>query len=193
MRPASPTPPLSRLPELGAIVDHLVVDLRIGRVRSVAFVVTSDVTCTLPLYDVAIGTARRGWRIGIPDALYWFVTPEPAPVARYGTAVSAAVRQRLEPEGITFIGSTYAEVRHGVVLLDPQGGCIKPDRTVALHRGAEGLRPDVAGRGTLRGWTTPLYRDVHLHLSYRPSFAAEQLAEDAGARTAPSALGTTPA
>jgi hypothetical protein len=191
MRPASPTPRLSGLPELGAIVDHLVVDLRIGRAHSVAFVVASDVTCALPLYDVAIATARRGWRLGIPDALYWFVTPEPAPLARYGTAVSAAVHQRLEPEGITFIGSTYAEVRRGVVLLDPQGGCIEPDRTVTLHRGAEGLRPDVAGRGTLPGWTTPLYRDFHLHLSDSPSFAAEQLGEDGGARTARSALGAT--
>ena len=77
------------------------------------------------------------------------------------------------------------------MLLDPQGGCIEPDRTVTLHRGAEGVRPDVAGCGTLPGWTTPLYRDFHLHRSYSPSFAAEQLGEDGGARTAPSALGAT--
>jgi hypothetical protein len=126
MRPAS---------QPGAIIGQLVGELARGRVDSVAFVVASDVTCTLQLYDIAIETARCGWRIGIPDALYWFVTPEPTPLARYGTRVSAALGQRLEPEGITFIGSTYAEVRHGVVLLDPQGGCIKPDRTVMLHGG----------------------------------------------------------
>jgi hypothetical protein len=168
MRPALATPRLSDLPGLGAFVDHLVVDLRIGRVHSVAFVVASDVTCTLPLYDVAIATARCGWRIGIPDAQYWFVTPESAPLARYGTAVSAAVHQRLEPEGITFIGSTYAEVRHGVVLLDPQGGCIKPDRTVTLRGGAESLRPGVASLDCLRPSFSVTRRTAH-----RPRSAAD--------------------
>jgi hypothetical protein len=118
-----------------AIIEQLVGELERGRVHSVAFVLASEVTWALPLYEVAIGTARCGWSIAIPDALYWFVTPEPAPLARYGTAVSAAVRQRLEPEGITFIGSTYPEIRHGVVLLDPRGGCIKPDLSVTLHGG----------------------------------------------------------
>jgi hypothetical protein len=43
----------------------------------------------------------------------------------------------LEPEGITFIGATYAEVRHGVVLLDPQGERIEPDRIVSLNENGE--------------------------------------------------------
>ena len=30
---------------------------------------------------------------------------------------------RLEPEGITFIGSTFADLQPGAVLLDPQGEC----------------------------------------------------------------------
>jgi hypothetical protein len=74
----------------------------------------------LPLYEEAITTARRGWQLGIPDARYWFVTPEPEPA------------ESLEPEGITFIGSTYAEVRDGVVLLDPQDERIQPDRIVSM-------------------------------------------------------------
>jgi hypothetical protein len=41
--------------------------------------------------------------------------------------------ERLEPEGIAFIGSTYADVRHGVVLLDPQAERIEPDRIVSLN------------------------------------------------------------
>jgi hypothetical protein len=58
------------------LVDELVSNLAFGRIRSVAFVVLSDVTWTLPLYDVAIATARRGWRIGLDDVRYWVVTPE---------------------------------------------------------------------------------------------------------------------
>ena len=46
--------------------------------------------------------------------------------------MSIAVQERLEPEGITFIGSTYAEVREGVVLLNPQAERIEPDRIVSL-------------------------------------------------------------
>ena len=83
---------------------------------------------TVPLYDVAIATARLGWRIGLKDVRYWFVTPEPEPV-------SVAASQRLEPEGIAFIGSTYPDVRHGRVLLDPQCESIEVDMVVSLGGG----------------------------------------------------------
>ena len=103
--------------------------------RSVAFVVPSDVTWTMPLYDVAIATARGGWRIGIADVRYWFVTPEPVPLAGCGAAATAAAGERLGPEGISFIGSTYPDVRRGVVLLDPQGESIAVDVVVSLGHG----------------------------------------------------------
>jgi hypothetical protein len=119
------------------LVDRLVSDLAFGRIRSVAFVVPSDVSDTLPLYDVAIATARRGWMIGIDEARYWFVTPEPEPLASLGTAVSDAASERLEPEGITFIGSTYPDVGDGVVWLDPQGESIEADVVVSLGRSGE--------------------------------------------------------
>jgi len=119
------------------LVDRLVSDLAFGRIRSVAFVVGSDISRTLPLYDVAIATARRGWEIGIDEARYWFVTPEPEPLARLGSAVSDAASARLEPEGITFVGSTYPDVRQGVVWLDPQGESIEADVIVGLDRTGE--------------------------------------------------------
>jgi hypothetical protein len=121
----------------GVLIDRLVSNLAFGRIRSVAFVVPSDVSHTMPLYDVAIATARRGWKIGIDEARYWFVTPEPEPLASLGTAVSDAASERLEPEGITFIGSTYSDVRPGVVWLDPQGESIEADVVVTLGRGGE--------------------------------------------------------
>jgi hypothetical protein len=50
--------------------------------------------------------------------------------------VSFAASQRLEPEGIAFIGSTYPDVRHGLVFLDPQGESIEVDLVVSLgHSG----------------------------------------------------------
>jgi hypothetical protein len=118
------------------IVDHLVSELVLGRIRSIAFVVPSDVEMTAPLYDVAIATARRGWKIGLEDVRYWFVTPEAQPV-------SVAASQRLEPEGIVFIGSTYPDVRPGVVLLDPQGESIEVDLVVSLgHNGGFEMTSD---------------------------------------------------
>ena len=127
---------LDRPPRRSGLVDHLVSDVVLGRIRSLAFVVPSDVSMTMPLYDVAIATARGGWKIGIEGVRYWLVTPEPEPLAGFGTAVSVAASQRLEPEGIAFIGSTYPDVRRGVVLLDPQSESIQVDLVVSLgHSG----------------------------------------------------------
>jgi hypothetical protein len=103
-----------------SIAQDLIAELQTGRIRSVAFVVPFESARTLPLYYLAMTTTRRGWQLGIPAVTYWFVTPEPEPLAN------------LEDEGITFIGSTYAEVQHGVVLLDPRDERIEPDRIVCL-------------------------------------------------------------
>ncbi|HET8754644.1 MAG TPA: hypothetical protein VFM58_01455 [Solirubrobacteraceae bacterium] len=131
------------------IVDQLVAELALGRARSVAFVVPSDATQTAPLYDVAIATARRGWMIGLDDVRYWFVTPEPEPVSRAAAA-------RLEPEGIVFVGSTYPEVRHGRVLLDPQGESIEVDLVVGLcPGGAEASPAEPLGVGSAHGSRSP--------------------------------------
>ena len=117
------------------IVDRLVADLAAGRIRSVAFVVPIGVSQTLPLYEVALATTRRGWQRGLEDVRYWFLTPETEPPASFGSS-SCTGRERLESEGITFIGSTYPEVQQGVVLLDPQGESIPVDRVVSLRDGA---------------------------------------------------------
>ena len=110
-----------------SIAQHLIAEIAAGRIQSVAFVVPSDARRTSPLYDLANTTARRGWQLGIPDATYWFVTPEPEAPAS------------LEAEGITFIGSTYADVQDGVVRLDPQDERIEPDLIVSLDEDGEPL------------------------------------------------------
>ena len=114
------------------LVEDLIAELRLGRIRRVAFVVLGEASWTLPLYQVAITTARHGWSIGIADARYWFITSEPAPLAGFGPAARAGISARLEPEGITFIGSTFAHLRPGLVLLDPQGELLEVDRVVTL-------------------------------------------------------------
>jgi hypothetical protein len=125
---------LPPMPNRPSIADRLVAELETGQIRSVAFVVPGDARSTWPLYDLAITTARSGWRLGIPAATYWFVTPEPEPMAGFD--------EGLEPEGITFMGSTYADVSHGVVMLDPQSESIEPDRIVSLSENGEPLLDD---------------------------------------------------
>jgi sulfide:quinone oxidoreductase len=110
----------------------LVCDLEKGDVRRVAFVVPSGASWTLPLYELAIMTARHGWAIGLDGARYWFVTPEPEPLAIFGPAASRAVHEMLEPEGISFIGSARAEVSEGAVRLDRRRERIEADRIVCL-------------------------------------------------------------
>jgi sulfide:quinone oxidoreductase len=101
-----------------AALTRLVSDRDHGDVSRVAFVVPSGASWTLPLYELAIITARHGWSLGIDDTQYWFVTPESEPLAICGASASRAVHAMLEPEGITFIGSTHADVQAGAVVLD---------------------------------------------------------------------------
>jgi sulfide:quinone oxidoreductase len=134
---ARPFPPFQHAITLGGddtteALTHLVSDLERGDVRRVAFVVPSGASWTLPLYELAIMTARHGWAIGIDGAQYWFVTPEREPLAIFGPAASRAIHGMLEPEGITFIGSVRADVRAGAVLLDQQRERIEADRIVCL-------------------------------------------------------------
>jgi sulfide:quinone oxidoreductase len=110
----------------------LVADLERGRVHQVAFVVPSGASWTLPLYELAIMTARHGWSIGLDDARYWLITPEPEPLAIFGPVASRAVHELLEPEGITFVGSACPVVERGVVLLDARAERIEADRIVSL-------------------------------------------------------------
>jgi sulfide:quinone oxidoreductase len=101
-------------------------------VRRVAFVVPTGASWTLPLYELAIMTARHGWSIGLEEARYWLVTPEAEPLAIFGPVASRAVHELLEPEGITFVGSAYAQVERGAVLIDARAQRIDADRVVSL-------------------------------------------------------------
>jgi sulfide:quinone oxidoreductase len=151
---ARPYPPFRHAITLGGedtteALTTLVSDLERGDVRRVAFVVPSGASWTLPLYELAIMTARHGWAIGIDRAQYWLVTPEPQPLTISGSRASRAVHAMLEPEGITFIGSAHAEVQEGTVLLDQRRERIEAERIACLPLlegpRTPGVPTDVAG------------------------------------------------
>jgi sulfide:quinone oxidoreductase len=108
----------------------LLADLQEGYAHRVAFVVPSSLAWSLPLYELAIITARQVWSAGIDDAQFTFVTAEARPLELFGPEPSAMVADLLAAEGIAFIGSVGADVVHNGV--DAGGRHIAVDRVVTL-------------------------------------------------------------
>jgi sulfide:quinone oxidoreductase len=101
-------------------------------VRRVAFIAPTLAGWTLPLYELALMTAQKVADDGL-DAELVLITPEPRPLAVFGTGPSAVVARLLDAVGVEFIGSTYADVERDAIRLDPGGHRRRPvDRTVAL-------------------------------------------------------------
>ena len=108
----------------------LLADLEDGYVKHVAFVVPSTVAWSLPLYELAVMTARDVWSAGVDGVRLVLVTPESHPLEAFGPQASAMVGEMLAEEGIEFIGSTVADVGHGFVLAGDRR--IDVNRTLAL-------------------------------------------------------------
>src|SRR4051812_48750387 len=134
---AQPRPAYDRVLTFGAdarteVLNSLLADLEQGYTRSVAFVVPPGVSWPLPLYEIALMTARQVWGMGIDGLDLHIVTPEGSPLAIFGGEPSAAVTGLLEEASITFHGNAYAEVSHGAITLRPGSDELRAERIVAL-------------------------------------------------------------
>jgi sulfide:quinone oxidoreductase len=109
----------------------LVDELERGRVRAIAFVVPEVGGWTLPLYELALLTARHAAARDLQPELV-LVTPERWPLGVFGDEASAAVAGLLAVAGIEFRGASHAEVRQGAIRLDPSGRWRRVERVVAL-------------------------------------------------------------
>jgi sulfide:quinone oxidoreductase len=110
----------------------LLADLEAGYVRRVAFVLPTSTGWSLPLYELALMTARDLMARGTHDVHLSLVTPEQRPLAIFGPQVSAAVSGLLEAAGVEFIGGSYADVRRGAIRLEPGGRTMEIDKAIAL-------------------------------------------------------------
>ncbi len=108
----------------------LLADLEDGYVKHVAFAVPSTVAWSLPLYELAVMTARDVWGAGISGAEFVFVTPEAQPLEAFGTEASEMLAALLASERIEFIGSTVADVGDGYIVAGDRR--IDVNRTIAL-------------------------------------------------------------
>jgi len=114
----------------------LLSDIEQGHARRVAFVVPPGPGWPLPAYELALMTAHQAWDAQQRPQIT-LITPEPAPLAVFGRAATAAIRAELELAGIGFHGCSYADVEKGhaaTVVVHPGMRRIDVDRVVALPR-----------------------------------------------------------
>src|SRR5204863_10210830 len=113
-------------------VHGLVQDVEMGHARRVGFVVPVGVVWSLPLYELALMTARRAYEMNVEVELT-LVTPEDRPLGIFGAAAASDVEQRLDEAGIALHCRTVAEIpARGQIVLHPGDGPIECDRIIAL-------------------------------------------------------------
>lgn len=114
-------------------VKEAIQALRLGRRHRLAFVATSGVAWTLPLYELALMTAEHGRRLGL-DLQLELVTRESDPLDVFGAAASDAVARRLIAAGVNLRTGTFAqEYADGKLWLELEGP-LEADLVIALPR-----------------------------------------------------------
>ncbi|MGA2925993.1 MAG: FAD-dependent oxidoreductase [Solirubrobacteraceae bacterium] len=119
----------SRLDDL---LHGLIQDIEGGYVKRLAFVVPAPMAWPLPIYELAMMTARRAYDMNVELAIT-VLTPEDAPLAIFGQGASDAASRLLAEQQIEVIGSAYCEIpRPGVIEISPDERRLEVDRIVAL-------------------------------------------------------------
>jgi sulfide:quinone oxidoreductase len=107
-------------------------ELEERRVRHVAFAVPPGASWPLPLYELALMTAKHVAERGLRKVQLSLVTPEQAPLELFGAPASETVRELLEERGIELHVSRYpARFEDGQLSLVPDE-ILTADRVVSL-------------------------------------------------------------
>jgi len=116
---------------LASLLDDAAADR--ARDRHLAFVVPPTGTWPLPIYELALMTRRRAGELGLRGLRCSVVTPEPAPLAVFGTVASAAVAELLELRGIEVITGVRArEDAAGQIVMTPGGKRLEATDLISL-------------------------------------------------------------
>jgi sulfide:quinone oxidoreductase len=105
---------------LGGTLRGLVQDVEDGYIREIAFVAPAQAFWPLPLYELALLTARRAYDMNI-DVDISIVSPESAPLALFGAGISNELSRLLRSAQVTFHGSSFAQLAHGELTRRPAG------------------------------------------------------------------------
>jgi sulfide:quinone oxidoreductase len=121
----------------------LLRDIEQGYVKRLAFLVPPGPSWPLPMYELALMTARMAADAQTEPQIT-LVSPEVAPLRLFGPVATSAVTAELEAAGVGFRGCAYAEIEKGhalTLVLHPGMRRIEVDRIVALPR-LYGRAPD---------------------------------------------------
>jgi len=109
-----------------------------GAVRSIVFALPAGAVWQLPVYELALLSARHAQERGLAIEST-VITPETEPLAMFGPEASEVVRGLLAERGVRFVGGSVATgVRREGSLALADGRVIQADRVVAL--------PELRGR-----------------------------------------------
>ena len=121
--------------EADAVFHGIVQDVEGGYSRRLAFVQPVGPVWPLPLYELALMTAERAESMDVRDLELSLITPEPRPLAVFGTRVSDAVSRRLSQSGIKVFTNALAKVpAPRRLLIQPQNALLEDQRIVAMPR-----------------------------------------------------------
>ena len=110
----------------------LIKDVESGYVRRLAFVVPPSMAWPLPVYELALFTAKRASEVHVELAVT-LLTAEDAPLGVLGDDVSRGVSELLADRGIEVIASAHCEVPEiGQVEIASGNRWLEVDRVVAL-------------------------------------------------------------
>lgn len=116
------------------LIEHLLDELVLGDVHSVAFVIPWGAVWSLPAYELALLTAAHVRARGVRDVELTLVTPEAEPLQLFGQPASDAVKALLEGHEVSVRTGAYAgRFADGELGLISESG-ISVDRVVALPR-----------------------------------------------------------
>jgi sulfide:quinone oxidoreductase len=115
----------------GEAMRELVDRVERGTLRRVAFVAPTAAGWTLPLYELALLTARAARHARVEAELV-LISREERPLAVFGTQPSETAARWLRSSGVEFVGASRAEARPGAVVLEPGHRSVAADAIVAL-------------------------------------------------------------
>jgi sulfide:quinone oxidoreductase len=128
------------------LLHGLIQDIEGGYVHRLAFVIPSGRTWPLPVYELALLCATRAHDMNM-ELRITIATPEDAPLAVFGRAVSDGVERLLDTNGILTITSAHCEIpESGRVAISPGKREVHADRIIALPELVGPSAPGVPGR-----------------------------------------------
>jgi sulfide:quinone oxidoreductase len=141
-------------------VHDLVRDLGLGHVRWMNFLVPPGEAWTLPLYELALMCAGHAYAMGVEGIELTLATPEPAPLAIFGSPAGEEVAKLLRAIGVRLVTSTRPDVlEDGEVVLRPGDRRLPKGPIVAMPR-VRGVR--VAGLPADEDGFIPVDRHGHV-------------------------------